>query len=159
MKQPVEKLRGFFSAFFAVEQLVWSGFLAGWPGLPGNEFHDTWNARFSFALKLFVQMPNDVRLAMMLYAIQYTLEFGPATLLRSLTPGFLFGSGPADPSWQPAPVDIGDVDAKEEARRMMKEFTCTAHSTIHSKSDEEKTEERSETEKKVSINNYPAPFN
>jgi lycopene beta-cyclase len=67
MQQPVEKLRGFFSAFFAVEQPVWSGFLAGWPGLPNNKYHETWSARLSFALNLFVKMPPTVGLAMVLY--------------------------------------------------------------------------------------------
>ena len=33
---------------------------------------------------------------MMLYAVRYTLEYGPGTLLRSLTPGILFGAGPPD---------------------------------------------------------------
>ena len=33
---------------------------------------------------------------MMLYAIKYTIEYGPGTLLRSLTPGILFGAGPPD---------------------------------------------------------------
>ena len=33
---------------------------------------------------------------MMLYAVRYTIEYGPGTLLRSLTPGILFGAGPPD---------------------------------------------------------------
>ena len=61
----MEKLRGFFSAFFQLETILWGGFLAGWPGLPGNEFHDAWNKRLGFALKLFAFMPNPVRAAMM----------------------------------------------------------------------------------------------
>mmetsp|Transcript_63572 Transcript_63572/g.175318 ORF Transcript_63572/g.175318 Transcript_63572/m.175318 type:complete len:511 (-) Transcript_63572:915-2447(-) len=31
MAQPVEKLRGFFSAFFKLDTILWGGFLAGWP--------------------------------------------------------------------------------------------------------------------------------
>jgi hypothetical protein len=37
MEQTVDKLRGFFKAFFEVDEAVWSGFLAGWPGLPGKQ--------------------------------------------------------------------------------------------------------------------------
>ena len=64
LNQPVDKIRGFFDAFFALDIPVWGGFLAGWPGLPGNEYHETWSARLGFALSLFTKMPNDVRLAM-----------------------------------------------------------------------------------------------
>ena len=55
--QPVEKLRGFFDAFFQLEAAQWGGFLAGWPGLPGNEYHDSWNKRLQFGLSLFVKFP------------------------------------------------------------------------------------------------------
>jgi hypothetical protein len=40
MQQPVESLRGFFSAFFAVDQAVWAGFLAG------NPTSDLWQSLF-----------------------------------------------------------------------------------------------------------------
>ena len=75
MSQPVERLRGFFSAFFALETVVWGGFLAGWPGLPGNEFHDSWDKRLRFALSLFWLMPNDVRFAMSYCDVLF--EYGP----------------------------------------------------------------------------------
>ena len=98
MRQSVTQLRGFFSAFFSVDQEVWSGFLAGWPGLPGNHHHDTWNARFKFCLDLFLKMPNPIRFAIVSYAVIYTLENGPNNLLRSLLP--LLGTGPKPSSWQ-----------------------------------------------------------
>lgn len=127
MAQPVQLLRGFFMAFFSVEQPVWAGFLAGWPGLPGNENHDNWRSRLIFALKLFVQMPTDVKLAMILFAIKHTIQFGPNTLLRSLAPDFVFGSVPDDPLWQPPAATVGDEGAKTEARDMMRQFAASHH--------------------------------
>jgi lycopene beta-cyclase len=147
MEQPVDKLRGFFSAFFACKQVVWGGFLAGWPGLPGNSYHKTWSARLSFALELFFKMPPDVGLSMVLYSIMYTVKFGPNTLLRSLTPAFLFGAGPSDSVYSDLPETLGDTAAKIEARNMMKAFTPTAKVTYNKK----------EPEKVDST--YPAPFN
>ena len=56
----------------------------------------------------------------MLYAVKYTLEYGPGTLLRSLTPGILFGAGP--PDYQSSEEQglgvqgtavVGDEDAKQ----------------------------------------------
>jgi len=125
MEQPVSSLRGFFTAFFQLELLVWGGFLAGWPGLPGNEYHETWNARLKFALGMFSKMPNSTRLAMILFAIRYTFKYGPNTLLRSLTPPwFFFGAGPPDPApyKDPKQLPVGDEDAKNEARKMLKDF-------------------------------------
>eukprot|EP01041_Mallomonas_annulata_P002169 gene2169-4220_t len=124
MAQNVKSLRGFFSAFFALSQPVWGGFLAGWPGLPGNENHDVWTARLSFALGLFVKMPTEVKLNIMLYAIKNSFEYGPNILLRSVTPPFLFGSGPSDPTYVSISSEssIGDMEVKDEARTMMKEF-------------------------------------
>ena len=60
MEQNVDILRGFFQAFFSLEGAVWGGFLAGWPGLPGNIHHESWNRRLVFALSLFLKMNNKV---------------------------------------------------------------------------------------------------
>ena len=60
MEQKVDILRGFFQAFFMLEGEVWGGFLAGWPGLPGNIHHESWNRRLVFALSLFLKMNNKV---------------------------------------------------------------------------------------------------
>ena len=124
MRQSVNQLRGFFSAFFAIEQEVWAGFLAGWPGLPGNFHHETWSSRFKFCLDLFLKMPNSVRVAIIAYAVQYTFEFGPSNLVRSITP--LFGNGPNSPTWEPPSSTIGDVAAKDEARKFISDFKPTA---------------------------------
>ncbi len=64
-EQQVTKLRGFFTAFFKLEMDVWGGFLAGWPGLPGNENHEVWNKRLQFGLALFIRFPPEVALALM----------------------------------------------------------------------------------------------
>lgn len=132
-QQPVGILRGFFSAFFALDEEVWGGFLAGYPSLPGSHHHEGWKERlFGFALPIFLQMPNDVRLAMMLYAVQHVAREGPNVLLRSITPPFLFGEGAED---MPSPEVYsrnsriasvsrsGDEAAKSEAVAMMKAFS------------------------------------
>lgn len=120
MRQPVHKLRGFFKAFFAAETLVWGGFLAGWPGLPGNEYHETWDRRLSFALNLFTKMPNDVRLAMVVYAVRFSLAYGPC-LLRSLaTPLFQPLDDGATPPSSPT-YTTGDTAAKEEALAILRD--------------------------------------
>ena len=116
MRQPVDQLRGFFDAFFQLDQIVWAGFLAGWPGLPGhfsiiiskfvagpvlhshyfagetgNTYHASWSSRFKFCIDLFLKMPNSVRFGIILYSVLFTLEYGPNSLLRSIIP--LFGQG------------------------------------------------------------------
>jgi lycopene beta-cyclase len=152
MEQRVDQLRGFFSAFFKCKnQLVWAGFLAGWPGLPGNEFHESWNKRLAFALEMFFNMPNDTRIAMVLYAIGYTFKFGPNVLLRSLTPSFVLGAGPSDELFEGIPPELGDVEAKKEARLMMNRFTPDAKVTYNKKEEEAKEE--------VPEVVFPAPFN
>ena len=122
MEQPVDILRGFFSAFFSLDTPTWAGFLAGWPGLPHNALHETWAARLRFALTMFLRMPNDVRVAIMTHAIKYTMLYGPKNLLRSLFPEGLFGSYPPEPTWLAPEAEAGVPEAKEEARAMMRQF-------------------------------------
>ena len=85
-----------------------------------------WSKRLQFGLLLFVRFPPSVALAMMVYAVKFSLEYGP-TLLRSFaTP--LFGAD------HPAPLDraarrarltdtyvTGDVAAKRGALAMLAE--------------------------------------
>ena len=104
---------------------MWSGFLAGWPGLPGNDNHDVYHKRLAFGLALFVKFPPVVALSMMVYAVQFSLEYGPSLLRSFATP--LFGGD------YPAPLDkraraerltgtyvTGDVAAKREALSMLR---------------------------------------
>lgn len=146
MAQPVQKLRGFFMAFFSVEQPIWAGFLAGYPGLPGNENHETWNGRIMFAMKFFFELETEVKITMILFAIKHTLEFGPSTLLRSLLPDFPFWPVEDEPLWQPPPVTVGAVEAKNEARKMMIEFA-----------NEQAAKEKQASSAVVDVD-YPAPF-
>jgi len=101
------------------------GFLAGYPGLPNNEYHDRWDKRLKFALGLFVKMPAPVAASMVLFSIFHTLIYGTNSLLRSLAPDFVL-AGPDEPVYEPSGVIIGDNAAKDEARRMFREFVPTA---------------------------------
>ena len=75
---------------------------------------------------MFLKMQNPVRASMILYAITYTFKYGPGTLLRSLTPDFLFGSGPSEYKWTEMSDHLGDNEAKTEAKIMMGGFKPTA---------------------------------
>jgi lycopene beta-cyclase len=113
--QPVEILRGFFGAFFALERpvtsrcispcivsysgdsylsmsisprQVWAGFLAGWPGLPANEKHQTALARLSFGISILLEFPPKVALTFVAYLVGFTLEYGPLILRSIFTPVF-----------------------------------------------------------------------
>jgi hypothetical protein len=117
---------------------------------------------------MFLKMPNDTRLAMILYSVQYTVEFGPNTLLRSLLPALLVGEGPPSPSWSPpVPVgEVGDPGAKEEARRMMRAFTPThtpsasvaAPAAGEGESASVPAQETSQAELVGASASFPAPF-
>jgi len=123
--QKVERLRGFFAAFFQLETATWGGFLAGWPGLPGNEYHDSWEKRLQFGISLFVRFPPVVALSMMLYAVTFTLEYGPNVLRSFATP--LFGEGGGVEPYDQRVVSArltgtyieGDMAAKREALAML----------------------------------------
>lgn len=119
MKQDVDGLRGFFSGFFRLEEGMWAGFLAGWKGLPNNQFHETWLARLWYGVVFLTKLPPAIALNMIGSIIAYTLQEGPE-LLQSVTP--LFG----EPKKYEDAVDFrksvqGDVQAKAEAMSMIEE--------------------------------------
>mmetsp|Transcript_97540 Transcript_97540/g.134155 ORF Transcript_97540/g.134155 Transcript_97540/m.134155 type:complete len:427 (-) Transcript_97540:333-1613(-) len=127
LRQPVDNLRGFFDAFFKLEQPVWSGFLAGWTTLPGNEKHEEWDRRLIFGLSIFMRFPPQVALSLMYYAVLFTIEYGPALLRCIFTPVFELGRGdevsllPAQRRERAAAVYIeGDLEAKREAMEMLR---------------------------------------
>lgn len=64
MKQNVVGLRGFFDGFFRLPLPLWAGFLAGWPGLPNNDRHETWFARMWFGINFIARLPLPVALDM-----------------------------------------------------------------------------------------------
>ena len=125
--QPVEILRGFFGAFFALDQGTWGGFLAGWPGLPGNENHATYVARIKFGLSIFFNFPPKVAAAFVAYLATFSTQYGPLILRSIFTPVFEIGVGA--PATTPlrerreamrATYVRGDVAAKREAVEMLK---------------------------------------
>lgn len=115
MKQSVEGLRGFFDGFFRLPTKLWSGFLAGWPGLPNNEAHETWSKRLIFGITFVVKLPLPVALDMLSSIVSYTLSEGNS-LLQSVTP--FFGEPPSY-QYKPNQDVIGDVAAKQEGRNMI----------------------------------------
>eukprot|EP00979_Chaetoceros_neogracilis_P001155 scaffold197_cov268-Chaetoceros_neogracile.AAC.70 len=117
MKQKVEGLRGFFDGFFRLPLESWSGFLAGWPGLPNNEKHETWFARLLFGIPFLSKLPPSVAFDFISSIVAYTISEGIA-LPQSVTP--LFGE-PDSYLFIEKPKNQGDVAAKNEARKMMAE--------------------------------------
>eukprot|EP00929_Paragymnodinium_shiwhaense_P119911 TRINITY_DN91824_c0_g1_i1.p1 TRINITY_DN91824_c0_g1~~TRINITY_DN91824_c0_g1_i1.p1 ORF type:complete len:633 (-),score=119.20 TRINITY_DN91824_c0_g1_i1:18-1916(-) len=113
----VEGLRGWFSGFFQLDEPLWSGFLAGWPSLPGNHLHESWFARLTFGVQLLFKIPLPVAAKLAAGIATYSLTYG-ISLVRSVTP--LFGSPPAYTfEAPPHPDEMGDPEAKTEARKMM----------------------------------------
>ena len=126
--QPVEILRGFFSAFFALDEDVWGGFLAGWPGLPGNEYHGSYLARLKFGISIFFKFPPKVAATFVGYLAVFTAKYGPLVLRSIFTPVFELGPGaPSDEGLREARArarDVyvtGDSRAKFEAVEMLRE--------------------------------------
>ena len=117
MKQNVEGLRGFFDGFFRLPVEMWGGFLAGWPGLPNNVKHESWDARLLFGLSFVAKLPLPVAVDMFLSIVTYSLRQG-LPLLQSVTP--LFGE-PESYEYVERPKNQGDVAAKNEARKMIEE--------------------------------------
>lgn len=117
MRQNVQGLRGFFDGFFRLPLPLWAGFLAGWPGLPHNECHETWNARLWFGLNFLVRLPSSVALDMTASIVTYIVTTN-LSLAQSVTP---FLGSPSSYEYQPNKDVVGDVAAKMEARRMIQE--------------------------------------
>jgi len=118
MAQNVEGLRGFFDGFFRLPLELWAGFLAGWPGLPNNDKHETWFARMWFGLNFVARLPPPVALSMLSSIVGYSLSKG-APLPQSVTP---FLGEPPSYEWQgERNGNVGDVAAKEEAREMIQQ--------------------------------------
>jgi lycopene beta-cyclase len=118
MQQDVVGLRGFFSGFFRLPLELWAGFLAGWPGLPNNDKHESWAARIWFGLNFIVRIPPPVALSMVWAIIAYSIAEG-APLPQSVTP--LFGEPPSYEYKDALKANVGDVACKNEARKMILE--------------------------------------
>ena len=114
MKQNVVGLRGFFDGFFRLPQEMWAGFLAGWPGLPNNDKHETWISRILFGVTFLSKLPPKVAFDMLSSIITYS--FTGISLLQSVTPFF---GDPLGYKYLVEEKQVGDVAAKKEAKDMM----------------------------------------
>ena len=117
MDQNVEGLRGFFDGFFKIPLEYWGGFLAGWPGLPNNDKHETWSSRLIFGLVFVSKLQWQITLKLVTAIITYSIKDGPP-LIQSVTP--LLGE-PESFEYIPRPKNQGDVAAKREAWKMIQE--------------------------------------
>jgi len=115
MKQNVLGLRGFFDGFFKLPLETWGGFLAGWPGLPYNENHESWEKRILFGLNFIVKVPPQVALDLFLSIVSYSISKN-LSLIQSVTP---FLGDPPSYEYERNIDSIGDVAAKEEALGMI----------------------------------------
>lgn len=115
MKQNVEGLRGFFDGFFRIPLELWAGFLAGWPGLPYNENHETWFGRLSFGLRFVIKLKLPIAVDMATSIATYTI-FETLALAQSVTP---FLGKPDSYEYVDLPKEQGDVAAKKEAMNMI----------------------------------------
>lgn len=111
MVQGAENLRGFFDSFFRLPQEMWTvsthwfregvvvffltflthpptheftmqGFLAGWPGLPNNESHETWDRRLLFGIRFWLLSPPSLKFAL----VKAGVFNGGYPFIRSVTP-------------------------------------------------------------------------
>lgn len=122
MKQDIVGLRGFFDGFFRLPVELWGGFLAGWPGLIYNENHETWLRRLWYGLSFIVKIPPPVALDMVASIISYSV-FENLSLIQSVTP--LLGE-PESYEYDRNMDRIGDVAAKQEAMKMIRESKAFA---------------------------------
>lgn len=75
------------------------GFLAGWPGLPDNVEHETWEGRLLFGIRLFLLAPLPLKLAL----AQCGVLMGGLPFFRSVTPLAALLQEPADLPYEPSP--------------------------------------------------------
>lgn len=61
---------------------IHQGFLAGWPGLPNNEAHESWLARLEFGIRLFLLTPLPLKFALAAAGV----TSGGLPFFRSVTP-------------------------------------------------------------------------
>jgi len=123
MKQDVTGLRGFFDGFFKLPLERWGGFLAGWPGLPNNDKHESWYARMWFGLTFILLLPPQVAADMAWNIALFSVQEG-VPLPQSVTPFLGFPTG-FDDETNKKNVMRGDVAAKNEARRMIQASQVT----------------------------------
>lgn len=139
MKQNVVGLRGFFDGFFRLPMELWSGFLAGWPGLPNNEYHDTWYRRLWYGVNFLLKLPPPVAADLVGSIVAYMVTDG-VPLPQSVTP---FLGEPDSYEYRRNTDRIGDIAAKVEARRMIMEAKLTEEIPVDFESTTKTTTPRS----------------
>ena len=115
MKQNVVGLRGFFDGFFRLPLPMWAGFLAGWPGLPNNDKHESWLSRMVYGLTFVTKLPPSIAADMLASIVGYIIAEG-VPLAQSVTP---FVGEPISYEYKENNDKVGDVAAKAEARSML----------------------------------------
>ena len=148
MKQNVQGLRGFFDGFFRLPLEYWAGFLAGWPGLPNNEKHETWLARITFGLLFVSKLPLKVATDMLISIASYSITEGVA-LPQSVTP--LLGKPESYLYDIEKKLNVGDVAAKTEAVQMIQESSIQGAQVPVAFSSSE-TETKSEVDESIVTN-------
>ncbi|CAM9612775.1 unnamed protein product, partial [Laminaria digitata] len=83
MAQQAPVLRGFFNGFFKLPTSVWAGFLSGYPNLPYNELHQTWQGRFGFGLQFFFKLAPAVQFQLALAGALSGWQYG---LIAAVSP-------------------------------------------------------------------------
>lgn len=123
-------LRGWFDAFFKLDTPVWAGFLAGWPGLPGNSNHETRFNRLRFGVDMFFKLPPAVALKLVAFIFAFSLE--DSRLLRSVVP-FFFGDGDFFTPLKRPDVQVrrlGDLNVKNEYKTLRAELSGNEASSL-----------------------------
>jgi lycopene beta-cyclase len=110
MKQNVKGLRGFFSGFSHIPLEMWGGLLAGWPGLPNNNKHETWDARILFGPTFVSKLPLPVAVDMFLSIVIFIVSICNTVVWRT-----------RELRIRGTTKNQGDVAAKNETRKMIEE--------------------------------------
>nr|ATD53299.1 lycopene beta-cyclase [Undaria pinnatifida] len=83
MAQQAPVLRGFFNGFFKLPTSLWAGFLSGYPNLPYNELHQTWQGRFGFGVQFFLKLAPAVQFQLALAGALNGWQYG---LISAVSP-------------------------------------------------------------------------
>ena len=156
MEQNVQYLRGFFDGFFRMPLDLWAGFLAGWPGLPNNDKHETWYKRLWFGLNLVARTPPQVTIAMAAAIAAFIVEEGPP-LVQSVTP--FLGDPPSFEYEDYLAANVGDVAVKAEARRIIQASKVTEDlpSAFGEEAETDETDTVTDGVVVVSVDSEPEP--
>lgn len=86
--------------------------MAGWPGLPNNEFHETWEKRVFFGIQLWLLAPLSLKFALAKAGVLN----GGYPLIRSVTPLAEWDTSPFDTEDDGGTRRIKEEDIAEPVR-------------------------------------------